>query len=218
MPSSESTAFCFLPPNAAAWKKSTHYESKLSEVVRSLQKGQSKPSFVEQPWDLVVPPDTPSARVQEGTPADIHRNQGIGRRATIARCLVRPLLRRAEGQRAMNLYYERRHVSWRMQMLQRLIDNLDSIKECDQCRAIVLKTTGMCPFCATYRFKEDAKRIRATLRVMGEVPWPRNAGFVPRLACESLKSVPAWQQPPKNRQEFEPSRKRKKRTGPKKAN
>lgn len=111
----------------------------------------------------------------------------------------------------MNLHHERRHMQHRREQLQRLLQVVGSCKECDQCRSIVPRHAGLCPFCATYRFKEDVETVRATLELMSEVPWPRNSGFVPRLACEmNTNGVAARQKPCQNRQEFEPARKRKK--------
>jgi hypothetical protein len=67
----------------------------------------------------------------------------------------------------------------------RIIASAELYKECEQCRSIVLKKFGLCPWCHCYRFFEDAERIRATAREMDERPFSMGEPVVPRLELPS---------------------------------
>ena len=72
----------------------------------------------------------------------------------------------------------------RFAKLDQIARDVGNFKECDQCRAIAPKHSGLCPWCKSYRFKEATQRVRATLRVMRRHLWPVNAGVVPRITPE----------------------------------
>lgn len=73
----------------------------------------------------------------------------------------------------------------RLEGLRRIESQAGDFKECDQCRSILPRTYGLCPWCRSYRFKEDVETVRATLAVMAARPWPLNAGVVPRITWEA---------------------------------
>jgi len=74
-----------------------------------------------------------------------------------------------------------RHFRSRRELLAEMLTQIHRLKECDQCRSVVMKERGVCPYCGTYRFIEDEERVAETIQVMGQMPWPRAVGVVPRL-------------------------------------
>ena len=74
----------------------------------------------------------------------------------------------------------------RLEGLRSTVAHAADYRECDQCRSIVPKQMGLCPWCHCYRFKEDAETVLGTLREMAKNPYPVTLGVVPRLSFPEL--------------------------------
>jgi hypothetical protein len=81
----------------------------------------------------------------------------------------------------MTLREERRHLVKRRQILAKILADVGSFKECDQCRSVAPKRVGICPFCGTYRFNENSRAVDATLKEMAQRPFPFGAAVAPRV-------------------------------------
>jgi hypothetical protein len=75
--------------------------------------------------------------------------------------------------------------SLRRAALDEINANAERYKECEQCRAIPVKRSAVCPWCGAYRFLENPERVRATVREMGMRPFPLAAPVMPRSALSS---------------------------------
>lgn len=81
----------------------------------------------------------------------------------------------------MSITEERQFLFWRRERLAVILGNPTAYKTCSQCRSILSKKMGICPFCAAYRFDEDERTLRVTVAIMRQMPFPSGAGFAPRL-------------------------------------
>jgi hypothetical protein len=81
----------------------------------------------------------------------------------------------------MTLREERRHLVKRRQVLSKLLADVGSFKECDQCRSVAPKRVGICPFSGTYRFNEKPGAVDATLKGMAQGAFPSGTAMAPRV-------------------------------------
>lgn len=75
-----------------------------------------------------------------------------------------------------------RHLALRKERANEILAALDQFKVCGQCSSISYKRAQTCCVCGAYRFEEREVMVAKSARKMGNHPFPRTSGIVPRLA------------------------------------
>jgi recombinational DNA repair protein RecR len=78
----------------------------------------------------------------------------------------------------------RRHNQERKHVVERIRSSAEEFKVCDQCFSISWKRAGRCKVCGAYRFDKSPALVKSITRRMATSPFPRSAGFAPRLDIE----------------------------------
>ena len=76
------------------------------------------------------------------------------------------------------------HLRERRRQVEYILQRAANYKACDQCRSIMPKSIGHCPWCAAYRFNEDVDYVKATAAEMAGTAVPLGAPVVPRIRRE----------------------------------
>ena len=77
-----------------------------------------------------------------------------------------------------------RHDQERKRRVERIRSRAEEFKVCGQCFSISWKRAGRCKVCGAYRFDESPALVKSITRRMATSPFPRTAGFAPRLDIE----------------------------------
>ena len=97
------------------------------------------------------------AELPEREIPNLTRNAGFGRGKTTP-----GFINDAVSDQTMTQEDLDRHIRARQSRIAHVLKKPDQYKVCDQCRGVVPKTMGICPFCATYRFNEEIDYLKET--------------------------------------------------------
>ncbi len=81
----------------------------------------------------------------------------------------------------MHSSYREAHFAHRRAQIDTILASPHIYKVCSQCLAIAFKWTPLCPYCRAYRWLESPEAVVTVAAIMRTSPWPRKAGYVPRL-------------------------------------